>query len=102
MVRWTAQTDKQRGHFTISCFTPGRAIPGRCISILLERLRSQYDRADNPFVPAAQTLWDTYQASGDVAAACAAMEEAVRLRGDALLLPYTSERLEVEQVCPLD
>lgn len=69
---------------------------------LLERLRSQYDRADNPFVPAAQTLWDTYQAGGDVAAACAAMEEAVRLRGDALLLPYTSERLEMEQVCPLD
>lgn len=69
---------------------------------LLERLRSGFDRADNPFLPAAQVLWDSYQTSGDVAAACAAMEEAIRLHGDALLLPYASERLEVQDVCPLE
>lgn len=33
---------------------------------------------------------------------CQAMEAVVRLRDDAVLLPYASERLEVAQVCPLD
>lgn len=69
---------------------------------LLDQVEARYDRADNSFLPAARILWQTFDATGDALAACQAMERAVRLRGDTLLLRYASEQLETGQFCPLD
>lgn len=69
---------------------------------LLAQVEASYDRSDNPYLPAARALWKTYATTGDVLQACQAMERVIRLRGDPQLLPYASERLEIEEVCPLD
>lgn len=69
---------------------------------LLAQAEARYNRPDNPFLPAARILWQTFDATGDALAACQAMERAVRLRGDTLLLRYASEQLETGQFCPLD
>ena len=69
---------------------------------LLTRVETRYDCPDNPFLPAARSLWQTFDATGDPLAACQAMERSLRLRDDALLVRYASERLETGRFCPLD
>ncbi|MEZ4768837.1 MAG: hypothetical protein R2844_10490 [Caldilineales bacterium] len=69
---------------------------------LLQQVETTYDRSDNPFLPAARALWETYADTGDALAACGAMERVVRLWGDTELVQFGSERLEIEQICPLD
>ncbi|MCB0255435.1 MAG: PQQ-binding-like beta-propeller repeat protein [Anaerolineae bacterium] len=69
---------------------------------LLEQVENAYDRPDNPYLPAARALWETYVDTGDALAACHAMEQVVRLWGDAELVRFGSEQLTIEQICPLD
>ncbi len=69
---------------------------------LLTQVEATYDRPDNPFLPAARTMGDTFDATGDALAACQAMERSIRLWNDGELLLFASERLEIEQICPLD
>lgn len=75
---------------------------GQAMQTLLAQAETRYDRADNPFLPAARILWQTFDATGDALVACQAMERALRLRGDTLLVPYASEQLKIDQLCPLD
>jgi hypothetical protein len=74
----------------------------QAVQDLLAQAETRYDRPDNPFLPAARILWQTFDATGDALAACQAMVRAVRLRSDTLLLRYASEQLETGQFCPLD
>lgn len=69
---------------------------------LLQEVETSRDRPDNPFLPAARALWETYADTGNALAACRAMEQVVRLWGDTELVQFGSERLEIEQICPLD
>ena len=69
---------------------------------LLQQVETIDNQPDNPYLPAAQALWETYSATDDALAACHAMEQVVRLWGDTELVQFGSERLQIEQICPLD
>ena len=69
---------------------------------LLAQVEARYDRPDNPFLPAARELWETFDETGNALTACLAMERSIRLWNDWQFLPMASEQLELEQICPLD
>ena len=71
---------------------------------LLTQTEARYARADNPFLPAARALWQTYDATGDAMAACRALERSIRLRGDPALLVFNhwAAQQKFDPICPLD
>ena len=69
---------------------------------LLAQVEARYDRPDNPFLPAARELWETFDETGNALTVCLAMERSIRLWNDWQFLPMASEQLELEQICPLD
>ena len=72
---------------------------------LLAEIETNYTRTDNPYLPAAQALWQIYQTSGDALAACQAMANVLRADPEqAALLSwfgYNMEQIAPEDYCPL-
>ncbi len=73
---------------------------------LLREVENKYDRLDNPYVEAAQRLWNVYRDTHDPILACQAVERTVRERqsqaGFLRWYGYATETLPVAQICPLD
>jgi hypothetical protein len=72
----------------------------------LDRVRKFAFYQPNPYSEAAERLLAVYRDTGDVEAACAAVEEVITAQaGEAVFFQqygYNTERLTVDQVCPLD
>jgi len=75
------------------------------VESLLEEIKHKYDKSDNPYIKAAQILYNTYIDTEDVIKACKAMEKAVLEAGDdAEFLHwygYKTEKLDFSNICPL-
>ncbi len=75
------------------------------IQTLLTTIETNFNAPDNPYIPAAQTLWQTYQQTQDVLAACQAMAAVVQANPEQAQfftwMGYNMEFIPIEQVCPL-
>lgn len=72
----------------------------------LDQVRNYPFYQPNPYSEAAERLLAVYRGSGDVKAACAAMEEVITDQPEEAAFfqqyGYNTERLTVDQICPLD
>jgi hypothetical protein len=73
---------------------------------LLNEAQQKYNKFNNPYVPAAQILFQTYVETKDLFSACKKMEVYVLNAGkDAEFLEwygYNTEKINLEDVCPWD
>lgn len=72
---------------------------------LLDDIVTEYDELDNPYAPAARILFQTYQDTRDPVAACQAMADRVQANpAQAEFFQwygYATERIKIEDICPL-
>lgn len=76
------------------------------MEVVLERARSMPEVTENVYLDAAQALLDVYRETDDPVSACAAMEDLIVEQAEPPVFfqwyGYGTERLRVDQVCPLD